>query len=352
MINKFRFIFTVVFAMLAAGMLSPAEAQNSKPIVPASNSLVRSLPASDAVIAFNAQKFLDTALPQLLGADSPKLAEINAHISDIKAKTGLDLRQFEQATVGVKYRQVSPTEIDFEPVILAGGKFNAGAMVALLKIAAKGKYREEQASGKTFYVLQMNELLAQAAPNSQKSSSIEKLMGKVLQTFRGELAVGALNEKTLAMGTVARVREAFTESAPLSVELQTLGSAKPGTMLSFAGNVPVGVSEMFDLGNDEISKILNSLKTVSGHLDMNGANASLMIAGKTGTVEQAMNLEDTMNGLRALGEAFVSMMKASANEKDLYNRLIQNAKISRSAKQVQIDLLLTQNDLSILAKKL
>jgi hypothetical protein len=318
------------------------------------NPLIASLPASDAVASFDAQKFLGSALPELLGADSPQMAKINAHLDLIKTKTGLDLRQFENVAVGIKYKQVSPAEIDFEPVMVTSGKFNAGAMIALVKIAANGKYREEKFAGKSVYVLQLDQLLAEVQKQAPaaKSSGIEKLVEKLLRTFSGEFAIGALNEKTLAMGSVSRVQAAFSASAPLDRDLKTMANSKPGAIMSFAGNMPAGASKMFGLDNEVIAATLDSMKQVYGHLDMNAGNASLMLAAKTGGADQAENLEDTLNGLKSLGQAFIGMLKASPQEREMYQRMIDSAKITRAGLQVQIDLAIPQSDLSILTKKL
>jgi hypothetical protein len=350
--NKLNSFFAILLAALILGSFSAARAQQTrKPLPPAPNPLVSSLPASDAVISFNAQKFLNVALPQLLGADSPKMAQINAHIDQIREQTGLDLRQFEFAALGLKYRQVSAAEIDFEPVILVNGKLNAGAIMAMVKIAASGKFREEQVGGKTVYVLQMKEIFAAEAQKQPGSSTVDKTMEKIFKTFSGELAVGALNDKTLAVGTLARMRETFAGASPLSQEMRSLVTVKPGAILSFGGNVPQGISKMFGLDNEEVAKMMDSIKLVSGYMNISAAgNASLMFAAKTGTVEEAANLEDTMNGFKELGKMLVG--SAKGNEKLIYMRMIDNARITRIGSQVQLNLLVPQSDLSVLAKKL
>jgi len=349
--NKFGSFFAFLVAAMILASFSAAHGQQARKPLVAPNPLVSLLPASDGVVSFNAQKFLNVALPQLLGADSPKLAQINAHIDEIKNQTGIDLRQFERAAVGLKYKQISATEIDFEPVILASGKFNPGAMLALVKIAASGKYREETFGGKTFYVLQLKEMFPEDAQKKPRSSSVEKMMDKMLKTFSGELAVGALNEKTLAIGSVARMQETFAGTSTLNPELKSLVNTKPGAILSFSGNVPSGLSKMFGMDNDEIAKMMDSVKLASGYLDISAAgNASLMVAAKTGTVEEAMSLEDTMTGLKELAKMLVG--GAKGNEKLVYMRMIDNAKITRTVSQVQLNLLIPQSDLSILAKKL
>ncbi len=351
--NKSGLFFAFLLAALIFGSFNIAGAQQTRkpvPLVPP-NPLVASLPASDAVISFDAQKFLNNALPQLLGADSPQMARINTHLDEIKSQAGLDLRSFEFVAAGLKYKQVSPTEIDLEPVILASGKFNSAALMAVVKIAASGKFREEQVGGKTVYVLQLKEIFAEAAQKKTPSSTVEKMMDKILRTFSGELAVGALNDKTLVMGSSARVQETFSGASALSPELKAAAYTKPGAILNFGGNMPAGLSKMFGLENEQIAKLIDSMKMLSGYMNISAAgNASLMLSAKTGTVEQAMNLEDTLLGFKDLGKMLIG--SAKGNEKQVYLRMIDNSKIVRVGSQVQLSLLVPQSDLSILAKKL
>src|SRR4028118_1122914 len=69
------------------------------------NSLVALLPASDAVITLNMKRLLNDGLPQILVAKPDKLAQLNAQMDEIKAKTGIDPRSFEQIVVGASLRQ-------------------------------------------------------------------------------------------------------------------------------------------------------------------------------------------------------------------------------------------------------
>lgn len=348
-IRSLSVIVSVIVLTAVAVLNANAQTAGKKPVAPPQNTLVKSLPASDAVMALNAKRFLNDMLPVILGADSPKMAQINAQIAAVKAKTGLDLREFEQAAAGIKYKQISATEIDFEPVILASGQFNAAAKIALVKLAVDGKYREEKAGEKTFFILPVNDIFADLKKTAG-SSSIEKMMDKVLRTFSGEIAVGALDEKTLVIGSAARVRETFTATAPLSAELLAAANTKPGAIVNFGGRVPEGLSKMFGLDSEEITRMMDSVRSMSGYLDMNGTNAALMLAAKTSNVQEATDIESTMTGLKELGKVLISTVKG--DEREVYSRMIDNLRISRAGNQVKFDLPIAQADLSILGKKL
>ncbi len=368
MINKFRFVFTVFFALLLAGSFSVANAQQARKVAPPPppNPLVELLPDSDVVVSVNTQKLINVALPQFLGAKSPTVTQLNTWISTFKTQTGIDLRQIQYAAVGIKYKQISATEMDFEPVILAGGKINALAIMALLKMGATGKYREIQSGGKTIFVLPLKdvageskeakEVTVEPKENENKSPAAPappaeaKNTDKIFGGFKGELAIGALDDHTFAIGTVARVEEAFAGAAALNPELVSAVNVKPGALISFSGKMPADISKLLGLGTDEFAKMADSVRVVSGYLDLNGVNASLMVAAKTETPEQAASIEATITGLREIGKAIVGGTKGP--EKAVFTRMINNALITRTGGQVQLKLSIPQADLNVLAKKL
>ena len=104
------------------------------------NQLAALLPASDAVITLDLQKLLNESVPQVLSGKPEMLGEINAKIDELREKTGLDARQFEQIAIGAAIKQITAREADLEPVFLARGKYNANALITVAKIASKGKY--------------------------------------------------------------------------------------------------------------------------------------------------------------------------------------------------------------------
>src|SRR5204862_7679148 len=128
-------IATLLFnvAAFAAGDTKKARAKKRT-----ATRLVALLPASDGVGVFDANQFLDEALPTLLSANQPVLSEIRAKLSEMEVRTGIDLRKFEQVVVGVVAKQISAKEVDFDPVEIASGDVADGALNAIKKMAASG----------------------------------------------------------------------------------------------------------------------------------------------------------------------------------------------------------------------
>jgi hypothetical protein len=309
------------------------------------NQLAARLPNSDAVINVEMARLMNEALPQMLATKPQHLEEINAKIDEIKSNIGIDLRQFEQIAVGIAYKTISPKETDFEPVILARGKFNSGAYLGLAKVAAKGKYREEKIGEKTVYVFSPKEIMAQNKP-AGKDSFITKMIDKAMQSFNQEIAVAGFDDNTLVMGSLKRVREAFESETRVSARVLDLAAKNSTAMLSFGANMPAGAAQFLPLENDELGKNIASINEVYGALDYTGGKATLLAAARTGKAEDAQSLEETLLGLQMVGKALLGASKGA--DKQLYSRLIENAVIARKTNEVSFNLTMPKTDIDAL----
>jgi hypothetical protein len=122
-------------------------------------------------------------------------------------------------------------------------------------------------------------------------------------------------------------------------------------MISFAANVPAGMSQFWNLGGgDPLGQTIDSIRLLSGTVNMIGANTDVALAAKTFKPEQAKDLQDTLTGLQSIGRGFLGGMKG--NDKEVYARIVENAKITRSADEVTINVKVANNDLGALLGKL
>lgn len=305
------------------------------------------LPASEIVVAFDAQKTLNTALPQILSANQEKLTEINNKIDGIKNKIGIDARQFEQVAVGVKTLQTAQTT-ELEPFILARGSFNSTQLITAAKLFSKGKYTEEKIGNRTVYIFKINEIAPKDKPVS--NSMMNKMFEKILKNLSNELAVTAYDDKTLAFGTVARVREAFgTTKSKISPEILALANKNPNAILNFGGKMPKGLGVFLPIENDEIGKTIDAINQVSGSLDVAGGKSNLFVSAKTLKQEEAQQLYDTIDGLKAIGTMFLSGNKAP--DKQVYARMIENANVTRTGTEVSLSLEVPQSDIDVIVGK-
>lgn len=342
--NKIFALFILAAFVFSAVALIFADTKTSK----SGNELAALLPASDLVVTLDSQKLFNQALPQVLSANPGMLAEFNAHIDALKSRTGLDARQFQQVAVGLATKQISAKNVEFEPFVLARGNFNSGALVAVAKMASGGTYREEKIGSRTVYIFTAKEIIEKNKPTTS-NSFFSKILDKITNSLTREVAVTTYDDKTLAFGTPARVREAFETKTRVASDVLGLVNRNPNSVVGFGGNTPNGMSAFLPFDNDELGRNLDAIRQISGALNIGGGNASLSVTAKTLKDEQAQGLKETMEGLQILGKAFLGGSKNP--DKQVYARMIENAKIARAGSEVSFDLQVPQTDIDVLVGK-
>ncbi|CAN5636930.1 hypothetical protein BH20ACI4_BH20ACI4_19070 [soil metagenome] len=338
----FLIIAAFIFSAIAFAFSTRASAKNG-------SELAALLPASDIVVTFDAQKTFNTALPQVLSANQEMLDKINGKIDSLKTKIGIDARQFEQFAVGAKTKQISASKTEVEPFILARGAFNSAQLVTAAKLFSKGKYKEEKIGSRTVYIFKISDIAPQ---NKQQTSDsfFDKMIDKLLNSISDEIAVTTFDNNTLAFGTAARVREAFTnEKSRVSAEVLALATRNPNAVINFGGKMPKGAGVLLPLDNDELGKTIDSINQFSGSLDIAGGKTNLFVMAKTLKPEDAEMLFDTMDALKTLGKVFLGGNKNA--DKQVYARMLENANITRSGTEVSLALEVPQSDLDIIVGK-
>lgn len=342
---KNRFFALLVVGMMVLNAVGTAFADVKSNKKRQASQLVALLPASDAVMTFDSKRFLSDALPQVLSANQPLLAQITGKIDEIKSKTGIDMRQFEQVAVGVTARKINATEYDFEPVAIARGQINAPALLSVAKVAAKGKYREEKIGGKSVFVFAAKEIAEQNKPadaTGKNAEMIDKFVGKLSQ----EIAVAAFDANTLALGTLPRVRETLEAKTRIAADVTNLLYGKQTSVMNFAAKIPGGMSAFFALDNDELGKNLDSIRYLYGAMDVAGGNATVQLTAKTAQAAQAQNLLETVQGLQMVLPALLGAARGA--DKQVYRRMLENAKFTRNQAEVTLDLQVPQTDIDVL----
>lgn len=306
---------------------------------------VAMLPASDAVATVDVRRFFDEALPRILSGNQPILSEINAKLDEIQAKIGIDLRQFDQLAIGVAIRQISPKEYDMDPVAIARGNYNTEALVAIARLASNGTYREESISGHTVYIFSVKDVAKKNAP-SVANSKVAGAVDRAVNGLTREIAITSIDKNTLALGSVARVRQTLVTKGTANTVLTGFLSRKPNTVMSFAAKTPAGLSKVLPLDNDELGKNIDSIRFLSGSMDVTGESAVLQLMAKTVRADQAQSLLETLQGLQMVGKAFLGGSKSA--DKQVYARMIDNAQFARTGTEVTFDLSVPQTDIDIL----
>lgn len=302
------------------------------------------LPASDGVMTLNSKRLFGEALPQIVAANPAMLADINGHTENLKQRTGIDIRQFDRVAVGTTIRETSPGVVVFDPVVLAEGKYTPASLLVAVKFAS-GEFREEKVGEKTIYVFTLKKPAAEAAPKTS-NSYIGKMINMILKGLSDEVAVGTLDANTVAFGSAARVRETFGSGARAGIPVLGLPGLQHGGLMAFGARIEKGLSVLLPLDDDEIGKSIDSIKFLSGWVDLTAGNTVFQLKAKTLQPDQAQELHETLQDLQSIGKVLIGGSKGA--DKAVYGRMIDNAKFSRVSNELTLDLQVPQADLHVL----
>ncbi len=337
----FAFFSIFAVALTAAFVTASADATSARAKKAEIARLVAMLPASDGVVVIDSKRFVTESLPRILSSDQAVLNEVNAKIAEMEATTGIDLKKFEQIAVGVAIKRVSTKEFDYEPVAVANGDINAGALIAVAKLAAKGSYREEKIGDKSVYIFAAKDL-TKSAPKPA-SSKVADLLDKGLKGMTKDVAVAALGQNTIAIGSVPRLRETLAGGTSVGADITSLLTTKETTVMTFAMRPPGGMSALVPLDNDELGKNLDAVQYLSGAMDVAPTGSSLAVNARMKEVQQASDLRDTLDGLKMVGGAIFGGSKRA--DQQLYGRLIKNIKVESRGTDVSLAVSIAQADI-------
>jgi hypothetical protein len=279
------------------------------------------LPASDAIMLVDVRRLLNETMPQILAGDKVKLAQANSEIDKFKSRTGIDPRSFDRVVLGVRYTYPTANTTKLETVSIAHGTFDAKALTAAARTAAGGKYREEKYRGASIMLITINDQM--------------KVLG--LWNMRvNELAVCALDPKTLAIGNLSSVRAAIEagKRGRANGELIALASRDPKAVIGFGANLPRELMANLNVGNDTIAKDANSIRQAYGSIGTTDTDVSLSLVARTDNAESAKNLSDTITGLKQLGAILI--LRMAPPRRALAQGALDNLKITTRGNELEI----------------
>ena len=305
--------------------------------------LVALLPASDAVASMDAGRFLNDAMPKLLAGNPTLLGKLTSAMEEAQSKTGVDMRQFDSVAGGFNIKKVGEKDFDIDPVVVARGQINSGAVISAAKLAADGKFREEKVGARSIFIFKPTDFAKkQLASDPKTAAAAKKAAGKLAR----ESAVTAVDANTIAVGTIERVRELIAAKTRVSPELAGYLGRTDGAIFDFAAKVPAGLSAFIPLDSDELGKNIDSIRVMYGSMAMSGDTTLLNATAKTVQPEQARALKDTLDGLQMIGKAFLGSAKGA--DKQALARMIENARITQTGSEVSLALSVPQSDIDVL----
>lgn len=315
-----------------------------------SDELAVLLPESDGVVVLNSRQLFDQALPQILGANETMLAKVDSEVDKIKAKTGLDLRQFDRVAIGMKTREIEGGNVDLQPVLLARGAYDAATLAEAAKLASEGEMRTEMIGGRKVFVFSARSIVERNAPKAAKSSGFfDQMIAKVLGGLSDEVALAAYDSNTVALGSLERVREMLGNTRRIDGKLLSMLGRKGDTMARFAVVVPDGLSQFLELEKDDLGKSLNSVREVNGSFDVVPGKASLWVAARTADPEQAESLQTVLKGFQGFLPSI--LLRQKGEDKKVYGRMLENLSIDRNDSELTVSLDVPQSDLDVIVGK-
>lgn len=299
------------------------------------------LPPSDVVAFVNVKRLINEAAPKIFADNPARLAEFNADIDKFRTQTGIDARAFSTIAVGLRYQTPSPGVTTADTVVIAQGTFNAGALLAAGRLAAKGKYQEQKYNDATIYIFSINDQV-----------SVPGLFNMRVR----ELAATTLNANTLVLGELAAVRATLDanrapRAANTNTDLVNLATRSPNALIGFSANVPPSVSQGVTIGNfDEISKLIGSIRQAYGTIGATAGGFDMMAVARTENAAQAQSLSETLTALKQFGGVIAGQLPAETNK--LAMNALESLRIGAQGNETSIRLELQQADITTLMRVL
>ena len=333
MVQKSFFCFLTLVLTLALASTSLSVAQNRRVARKATTpSLLTSLPPSDAVAVVKIKRVLDEALPKLLAANPTRLAEAVAQIDRFKTTTGIDPRSFNEMVFGIRYTFPAEGVTKLRTVALARGTFNPGAMVAAGRIAANGKYQEQQYQGKTIYIFSLD----------QQINLFGFFDGRI-----GDLAVCPIDSNTLVLGELQSVHEVIAlkkGGGASNAEIITLATRDPGALAGFGAKISEELRQNLSVSNDAIASDLTAVRQAYGSIGMTEKDLELTLAARTVDEYSARNLGNTVEALKQFGGLFVNRLPAA--KAALARSALNGLKITSQGNELLIKTTVAQTEIA------
>jgi hypothetical protein len=304
-----------------------------------SNQLVAMLPASDGVVTLDVQRFFNEALPMLLASQQPLMSDILSKIEKIQERTGIDVRRFDHLVAGINATPTIDKRHKLAAVMIARGAVDSSAIITSAKSAAKNKYKEESVGSRTMLIFSAKEVADDNAGNVTDPNK-RKWIDKVIDHMSGDIAIAAIDINTIAFGQADRVRQALQGDSRVGTDITKLLDKKEFAVVNFAAKLPAGMSAFLPLESDDLGESIDSIRYAFGNMD--SASGQLSLTARTEQISQARQLADTLEVLQILGKSTLSSSKRP--DQQLYARLLEKAKFTRSGTDISLDLQIPQSD--------
>lgn len=388
--NRRFYISLLAFVLTMSATIAFVIGHNSGTRAASTNAALSALPASDFVISIDVQRALNESLPRILSGDPALLAKFNARLEEFERKTGINPRVFESVAIGGNIRLNAPMgRRDTSNVFIVSGNFKSDELIDGAFAAAKKECQfektEQQYEGTTIFLIgTVRPLNSDANKNSVHTihpqitgrgvgfgpgkdssaslpSSMEVLEGRpsvrleVSESTPHRFAIAALGSNMIAVGTLESVRATIDASLGrnrVDDELVRLALQTPNSVVGFSGKVPQSLAEKSSAhGSDNpFTKFLSGVRAFYGSFDINGSDAESVIAVRFENAEQARDISQAINSLKALAALGVTRVAGNSPRHDAFAAVLNGLSITAQDNEVRIDARIPQATLTPLIR--
>ncbi len=338
-----------VFAPICAlAFVIGAYQLNSNQVEARGNDLAVMLPESEGVVILDSKRLVTDALPQVLSSNSHVLGKIDFEIDKFKAKTGLDLRNFDNVAIGLNYKEIAG-KTEFDAVVLARGSVDTGSLEAVARTASDGNFRTETVESRKLYIFSAKKLIDSNRLGRARGTFLEGVISKLFNGLSDEVALTAYDSTTVALGSYERVKATISNSPRISNELLGLLDRKPTALANLGMTFPTGMSQFLELEDDELGANLDSIREMQASIDINDGTTSISVAAKSAEAAKAENLAFTLKALKGLAAGVFRENKNA--DKQAYSRMLENVEVSHNDKHIFVDVSVAKSDLDVIIGK-
>ena len=282
--------------------------------------LLALLPESDLVAVIDIQRVFTDLLPRLKGLSTFGIGKTVSELEIFAKLAGVEPKQIQAAVLGVK---MTETLSRGSGVLLLQGVDVDAKKISEAAKSSGSELKTTEQNGKSFFTLSV------------------KSPGAPVDAKPDEIYFALLDNKRVAIGDQAGLKALLaggakkTDPATLS---KALKETKASGLVRFAGNLPETLREML-ASQGELFTQVAAVKLIFGSFDLNADNTATLDGRlRTASSNDAAQLKESLNGLIALGQAFLGGSDDPTMK--LYGQLINQVKLGGQGSDVSLLLVL------------
>lgn len=313
-----------------AASLEAGKAVVKTPEAAVNEELLALLPEADVVAVIDIPRVFADLLPKLKGISTFDIGKTVSEIETFAKLAGIEPKQIQAAVLGIKITETLSRGSGV--LLLQGVEVDAKKLSETVKTSG-GELKTVEQNGKTFFTLSV------------------KNPGAAADAKADELHFALLDNKRVALGDQAGIKSLLAggaKKADAATLSKALKETKAAGLVRFVGNLPEGLRAML-ASQGELFAQVAAVKLIFGSFDLNAENTATLDARlRTASNNDAAQLKESLNGLVALGQAFLGGNDDPTLK--VISQLLDQIKLAVQSGDVSLSLVLPKEILEGLGK--